>query len=115
MTDDHFEKEPKHMAVHTPLKPLYHDEEHDDCVFLGEHNMLHVGFRRMLMEIKMEELDALLGLLEEIAGAEELWDDPQTGAVMVKMPVKGLSLLLSRPELVRLQHILQSAQGAFGT
>jgi len=86
---------------------LFHNKEFDDSVFFDGVNLLQIGFRKMLMEIKTEDLGSFLDLLRHIVDAEEVWSYPGTGSVMVKTPVQGLSILLLRPEAERLKHMLE--------
>lgn len=92
------------------LRCLFHNEEFDDSVFFDGAELLHIGFRKILIEIKMEDLSLFSDLLRHIANSEELWNHPATGSVMVKTPIKGLSLLLLRSEAKRLEHMLEAAQ-----
>ncbi|MGC4231399.1 MAG: hypothetical protein QM594_00165 [Niabella sp.] len=92
------------------LRCLFHNEEFDDSVFFDGAELLHVGFRKILIEIKTEDLSPFTDLLRHIANNEELWNHPETGSVMVETPIKGLSLLLLRPEAERLKYMLEVSE-----
>ncbi len=97
--------------MQTPIRELYYDEEYDDCILLDGHNILHIGFRRTIIEINAEELSELISLLKDVLCSKDLWNTPEAGSVIVKIPAKSVSLLLLQAETLRLQHMLTTAYG----